>query len=234
MDVDTHVMEALVFVVIVLVVIAVAGVSFWLKQKRRQGFALMARQLGMSFSTADPIGVLGMPFRLFRKGDGRGAENFVHGTWQGCHVALFDFWYYERSSDSNGRSSKTYYRFQCVVTEIAAACSPVTIGPESVLSRIADGLGFDDLQFESEEFNRRFQVQSGDRKFAYDLVDARMMDWLLGTGGAYSFEASGKWLLTSCRKLKPVEIVPLLGRAKGFTDQIPRVVYSLYGLGASG
>ena len=227
-------MDVVVWVLIALGALAAVGVSYWLKQRRRQAFALMARQLGLSFSSVDPFGTLGLPFRLFQKGDGRGAENFVHGVWQGRHVALFDYWYYERSSDSHGRSSKTYYRFQCVVTEIAAVCSPVTIGPESVLSRIADGLGFDDLQFESEEFNRRFQVQSADRKFAYDLVDARMMDWLLGTGGLYSFEASGKWLLTSCRKLKPLEIVPLLGRAKGFSDQVPRVVYALYGLPASG
>ncbi len=36
-----------------------------------------------------------------------------------------------------------------------------------------------DIRTESEEFNRRFEVRSSDRRFALAFVDARMMRWLL-------------------------------------------------------
>ena len=38
---------------------------------------------------------------------------------------------------------------------------------------------FHDIQFESEEFNRDFTVHCEEPKFANDLIDARMMQWLL-------------------------------------------------------
>ena len=40
---------------------------------------------------------------------------------------------------------------------------------------------FDDIDFESDEFSRKFYVQSSDRKFAYDVLHPRMMEFLLQT-----------------------------------------------------
>jgi hypothetical protein len=40
-------------------------------------------------------------------------------------------------------------------------------------------MGYDDIDFESHEFSRAFCVRSSDRKFAYDVCNARMMEFLL-------------------------------------------------------
>ncbi len=150
------------------------------------------------------------------------------GTYQDVDVKAFDFWYYEESTDAQGHRTKTYYRFDCVIVPIDAACSPMTIDNENLLTRLADALSFHDIEFESEEFNKTFNVKSPDKKFANDFVDARMMAWLLQYGSGTSFEIMGDRVMCFRHKLAPMEIVTLLGLSKAFLDHVPRVVYSLY------
>jgi hypothetical protein len=200
------------------------------RKRRRQGFALIATQLRLEYFPEDPYDLLAEPFALFEKGDGRGVENVLSGAWQELDIRLFDYWYYEESTDSKGNTNKTYYRFDCVVAPVDAACSRLVIGHENVGTWLAGALTFHDIQFESEDFNKEFNVKSSDKKFANDFIDARMMDWLLKDGEGFSFEVAADRLLCFHRRLKPIELVPLLGTAKAFRDHIPRVVSSLYPL----
>ena len=222
-------MQIGLFIVVgIVAVIAVAWFGYIAKQRRRDAFALMARQLGLEYSAQDPYGTLSEPFAFFEKGDGRGVENVLSGTWQGLDVRLFDYWYYDESTDSKGQTSRTYYRFDCVMVPVEAGCPRLTITHENVGTRLANALTFHDIQFESEAFNRDFYVKSSDVKFANDLVDARMMDWLLKHADGFSFEVAGIEALCYQKKLEPIDVVPLLGTAKAFLDHVPRVVYSLY------
>ena len=217
----------------VVLAIVAAYLSYYFKQRRRAALALMARQLDMEYSPQDEVGCLNYPFTLLARGDGRGTENVVWGAWQGVPMTEFDYWYYEESTDSNGHRSRTYYRFSCAVTQIAAQCARLSLDREGVLSRLADHVGLHDIEFESDDFNRRFNVKCTDRKFANDLIDPRMMQWLLGVDGAFRFEVSGTWVLCYSSRLRPVDLVPLLGSAKRFVDHVPRVVFELYGTGAA-
>ncbi|MEW6059205.1 MAG: DUF3137 domain-containing protein [Actinomycetota bacterium] len=222
------------FLIILLVVIAVAVgayVSYQQKQKRRRELAMMAKQFELEYSEADTQGCLGLPFNLLSKGDGRGVENVLWGTWQDTAVREFDYWYYEESTDSEGHRTKTYYRFSCAVTEIEAFCSPLMIHRENVFTRLADHIGLPDIEFESEEFNNAFNVKGKDRKFANDFLDARMMQHLLHVDGAFQFEVSGKWLLCFSKRRRPMDLIPLVGTLKQFREFVPRVVYQLYGPG---
>lgn len=213
----------------VLVVAGGAALSYYLKRKRRNELAAMARQLGLEFWPADPQNCLGLPFKLLTKGDGRGVENVMRGTWQDVALREFDYWYYEESSDSEGRRSRTYYRFSCAVAEIEAFCSPLTAYRENLFTRLADHMALRDIELESDEFNRKFNVKCEDRRFANDFLDARMMQWLIGVDGDFQFEASGKWLLCFSKRRRPTELIPLLGTLKQFRERVPRVVYELYG-----
>ena len=53
------------------------------------------------------------------------------------------------------------------------------IEPEGFFSKIAQAIGFDDIDFESLEFSKRYKVKSPDKKFAYDVCNAQMIDYLL-------------------------------------------------------
>lgn len=221
--------------IVAFVVLAILGayLSYHFKQRRRQGLAMAATQLGLGYSPEDTLGCLSFPFALLEEGDGRGTENVMWGTWQGIPVTEFDYWYYEESTTSNGHRTKTYHRFSCAVTEIRASCRHLTVDREDLFTRLADHVGLRDIEFESDEFNSRFNVKCADRKFANDLIDARMMKWLLGVEGAFRFEVSGQWVLCFCKRLRPSELVPLIGNMKQFVHHVPRVVFELYGAGAA-
>jgi hypothetical protein len=218
-----------IILLFVVLVVAGAAVSYYLKQKRRKELALVAGQFGLQFWPTDTQGCLGLPFHLFTKGDGRGVANVMWGTWQGIPLQEFDYWYYEESSDSNGNRSKTYYRFSCAVTEIEPVCPSLRVERENLLTSIADHIGLHDIEFESEEFNREFNVKGEDRKFASDFIDARMMEWLLATEHGFGFEVAGRWLLCYGKRRAPLELVPLIGTVKQFREHVPRVVFELYG-----
>lgn len=224
-------MEIAVFLLIALIAGGAAFLAYYLKQKRIQGLAAAAKQLGLAFSRSDPFATLAEPFALLHKGDGQGVENVMSGVWQGVDLRQFDFWYYEESTDSQGHRSKSYYRFNCVIAPIEAACAHLTIDHENVFTRLADALSFHDIEFESAEFNRAYQVKCDDKKFANDFVDARMMDWLLKHGAGYSFEVCGDRVLCAHKRLQPDELIPLLGTTRAFHEAVPRVVFDLYAKG---
>ena len=222
-------MEFGIFALFALVAVVAAGISYYQKKKRREELALLARQLGLEYSAQDTVGCLGYPFRLLTLGDGRGTENVLSGTWQEMSLREFDYWYYEESTDSKGHRTRSYSRFSCAVTEVELAMSHLMLERENVFTRLADHFALKDIEFESEEFNEAFNVKSADRRFANDLLDARMLQWMLTVDGAFEFEVSAKWILCYSKKRAPMELTPLLGTAKAFREHIPRVVYELYG-----
>jgi hypothetical protein len=220
-------MDIAVFVIPLILVGVIAWFSWRAKLRRREELARTAASLGMQYATEDPFNLVDLPFQLFGKGDGRGTENVLWGAWQGLDLKCFDYWYYTESTDSKGHRTRSYSRFSCSLTELDVGGAPVTITPETFFSRIADHIGFQDISFESEDFNRTFQVKCDDAKFATDLVDARMMQWLLADPG-WSFELSGRTLLCYCGRVRPAELIPVMGRLKEFHEHVPRVVHELY------
>ena len=223
-------MNALVIVLFVVVVAGAAAVSFYLKQKRRDELAVFATQQGLQYSADDTVGLIDPSFRLFQQGDGRGSENVVWGTWQGLPLAEGDYWYYTESTDAEGHRTRTYHRFSVVEIQLEqdVFLPYVSVTHENLLTAIGDHLGFRDIDFESDDFNRLFNVRSQDREFAFKLIDARMMQWLLSTGGQFGFEVAGGKVLLYSHRLAPTALIPIIGSAKAFHDHIPRLVWTEY------
>ena len=223
-------MEALIWILVVAAVLAGLLIGWHLKMRRREDLASFALAHGLEFSIRDPFGLLGLPFRFLAKGDGRGAENVMWGAHGDHPLKAFDYWYFEESHSSDGGTSRTYYRFSCVALEVPAHFPDLQVTPEGLLSRLADGLGMRDLEMESEEFNRRYQVTSSVRAFAYQMIDARMIRWLLGLRWPLSVAFAGPYVLLWTRRLAPRRLGTLLGAAGSFRKRIPRMVWGEYGV----
>jgi len=219
----------LLFALFVGIVIAIAAGSYYLKQKRKENCAAFAAKYGFSYSPAGPPGLLAYSFPLLHKGDGRGAENGITGAWKDMSFKAADYWYYTESRDSKGNRTKNYSHFSVAVTEIDAWLPDLAVYRENVFTALADKLGLKDINFESEEFNRAFQIRSDNRKFAFELVDPRMMQWLLSCDDSFGFELHGKAILIYSHRLRPHELLPLIGSLKEFRDRIPRLVWTNYG-----
>lgn len=119
--------------------------------------------------------------------------------------SLGRFWGSSTGRVGTARAARRY-RFTCAVANApgAAGWPHLSIAPEGFARKLKAAAGFRDIEFESEEFNRTFEVQATDRKFAYDVIDARMMSWLLLTKGEYEFELRDQDLLLVADQL-PVE-----------------------------
>jgi hypothetical protein len=179
------------FLKVILIIGGIALVCFiaylaWLaEKKRREALAALARRLGWLF---DPVRDRDHDeqyahFEIFRRGHGRAAYNTLTGNLQvngrPWPVKMGDFTY--KVTRHTGKStSTTTYRFSYVILHLPFASVPdLLIRREGMFDKLAGAFGFDDIDFESAEFSRRFHVKSPDKKFAYDVIHARMMAFLL-------------------------------------------------------
>jgi hypothetical protein len=220
-------------VAVSVLVIALIGVLVWgsvLKRKRRLEIERMAVRHGFSFARGDFRDLLGRDVALFWKGDRRGVDNTVWGNWKGTDFVAADYWYMTESTNGKGGKSRRYYRFSVVVVEVPAYLPSLSIGPEDLLTRLADHVGMEDINFESEEFNRRFQIKARHRKFAFQFLDARLMNWFLSTEDPYRFEIGGQHLLLHCHRLRAGEIFPMIGTMQEFVVRIPQLVWDEYAI----
>lgn len=209
------------------------------RDARRRALRTWADRNGLHYARLDLTGQrLWRPFRLFGMGDERGVENVVTGTLDGRPVELFDYWYkvveedrrHRRASrgltltlgTTQGRRERTY-RFTCAVAEAPGAANwpHLSIAPESWRTKLADKAGFRDIEFESDAFNRMFDVRCDDRRFAFDVLDARLMQWLLLTEGRYEFELRDQDILCVADELDPAHWRQLALVLDGFVQRLP-------------
>jgi hypothetical protein len=218
--------------VVVVLVAVVAGIAYALKIKARQArvnaVMALAQRIGFSFSNDDVDHVVDMPFALFSRGDGRRVDLVITGTHNGVPMRMFDYWYYDQSSNGRGNRTRTYHRFTCALATIPAACPRLQLGHENFLTRLGDHLGLGDVELEYDDFNRRFRVKCADQRFAFSLLDGQMMQWLLDGDTFDSIEVDGPWVLLAGAKLDPSRWLDLGSWLDGFHAQIPPVVYSTY------
>jgi hypothetical protein len=220
-----------IYVIIVVGALAL-GALWWfqvhLKQQRIANLVQVAHDLGFDFATDDPHGTVGLPFSFFTRGDDRGVEHVMWGTRNDIPMRLFDYWFYDEQTDSQGKRSRNYQRFTCLAMTIAADVPPIRIGPENVLSRIGAALGFKDVQLEYDDFNREYRVKCDDQQFAFSLLDGRMMEWLLGVDGIATLEMVGPFVLLATNKLASEDWTKLVGVGEQFYAHVPRVVWSTW------
>jgi len=221
--------EQTVFVVVVLVVLAASGVASLVRAKRAADISTIASRAGLQYASADPFDCTRVAFRLFTRGDGRGAENVMWREHDDGHVyRVFDYWFYKEHHDQYGQTTKTYTRFSCAMALVGSAWPDIEIVPEGLMDKMMNAVGGGDIDFESEEFNRLFTVRSPDRRFASALIDAQMLDFLLSTKAELNFELKGRWLLVWTDPVAAALMPGLLGVAERFVAHIPPVVWELY------
>jgi hypothetical protein len=195
----------------------------WFRDRPRAGaMQAEARKLGLQYSEKDTSRLLDEPFLLFRRTRASYGEidNVLFGTWHGFEVWVFDYEY--MISKNNWR------RLSGAVIAIAGGWPTLAVRPETLVTATGDQLALPGIEFESEMFNRAFDVRSDDAAFASALIDARMMEWLLDHAPRPGFEISGRWILGYRDQVQPWQVDSVLSMLESFVDRIPRAVRSLY------
>ena len=171
-------------IIIVLIGLLVIGGAIWsaiAARKRREAMFVLASRLGLDFNPGEDY-ALAERFSFLDKlaqGSNRYACNVLSGSYRQNQVLVFDYHYETHSTDSKGNRQTHHHYFSFFILPLPISFPELKITREGLLSKIAQALGYEDIDFESAEFSRTFCVRSKDRKFAYDVCNAQMMEYLL-------------------------------------------------------
>ena len=146
-------------------------------RRRRERLLLWSVERRWEWAGSDPRLVDFLPGEPFGRGHGRSVRNVVHGPWDGRPAVAFDYTYKVTSGSGKNRRTRTY-RHGVVALHLPAVLPRVHVGPENVFHKLAQGLGFDDIEVESHEFNRRYRVEARDQRAAFAILHPRLVETL--------------------------------------------------------
>ena len=166
--------------VLIFIIILAVGAGLFLawqaERKRRETLLLWATGRGWNLLPGKDRSVhRDFPgLKVFQKGHSRSAKNIIKGEHEGCSMTLMDYRYVV----GHGKNRSTHNR-GVVILHCDHPTIPLSIRRENPLDRVGEFFGADDIDFESAEFSRKFFVKSADRKWAFDVIHTRTMEYLL-------------------------------------------------------
>lgn len=172
----------LVFIIgVVVIALILAYVRYLKEKKRREGMAALAAKLGLEYRDEKDRSYDNRYHFLdaLQKGSNQYAFNIMSGSFKGYPVEIFDYHYETHSRDSKGKRRTHHHYFSYFILKLEKKFPELKISREGILSKIAQAVGYDDINFESHEFSKKFCVRSKDKKFAYDVCHVRMNEYLL-------------------------------------------------------
>jgi len=176
-------MEFFIFIVPLFIILAVVGAIYSHKKakERREKIREFARSRNLYFHEAkvNEFEQDYPEFDFLRQGKGRYAHNILSGKSNNREVTGFDYHYQTTSTDSKGRTTTHHHHFSGFIIQSNFPLKPLTIRPEYLFDKITAAFGWDDIDFESAEFSRKFHVKSADRRWAYDVLPQSTMEYLL-------------------------------------------------------
>lgn len=221
--------EILIFVGVAVVMALFAWIGYIQAKRRREAIARLAHEIGLKFDPSRDYATTRNRYGqidFLGRGKNRYSYNNLSGTVKDCHIFCCDYHYETESRDSKGRKTTHHHYYGVVFVEVPLRMSEVRIRREGWFDKIAGAIGFDDIDFESAEFSRRFHVAARERKFAYDLIHPRAMEYLMSTD-KYSWEFEGGTIaLFKMGCFDVDEIRQAIDTAVNFVEYIPPHVWA--------
>ena len=210
-------MEVLIPIFIILVV-GLVIYGLYASAKRRKALAAWAHGKGLSFDAAKDRGMDNRfgDLKCLRRGHSRYAHNIMRGQWAGRGLCAFDY-HYATGSGKN----RSDHHFSAVIATADLPLKPLFIRPEGFFDKVTEFFGWDDIDFESAEFSRKFYVTSPDRRWAFDVIHQRMMDYLM-SGPGYTIQFDSQHVIANqSKRYSPAEFEAAAEFICGMLDRLP-------------
>ena len=216
--------DSWLFLLVILGVIAALVGGAFATRRKRERLRAFAAGIGWNYE-ARPRGLIGrwrgQPFNL---GHSRRASHLLAGDFGGRHASAFEYQY----TTGSGKHQSTT-RLTVTMLALPTFLPDLEITNEGLGARIAKVFGGQDIQFESEEFNRRWRVEGAVLRTAHDIVHPRFMEFMVaGPQDPLRFEGTDVWTWHP-GGLRPEAIHARLTRLRAAVDLIPRHVWQDYG-----
>ena len=221
-------MQALIIVAFIALFIVLLVAGLISARKRRDAMVALAAKLGLRFEPQKNCD-LARRYRFLdklRSGSNQYAFNILSGTYREHEVMIFDYHYETHSTDSKGNRRTHHHYFSFFIVHLPASFPELVICKEGFFSKIAQALGYDDIDFESFEFSRKFCVRSRDKKFAYDVCNGRMIEHLLANTDLTIEIENNALAISFDSQLAPERIEPNLNRLVELRSLMPDYLFS--------
>lgn len=208
--------------------------------KRREAVMQLAVRLGLTyfgqavsgFFGGDPVvpPTLGFVveelggFYPFDRGHSRRIDNLILGEWEGKFCAAFEYSFKEGS----GKNTSHYAYTVCMFRLMEMVFPRVELRPENLFDRLGTAVGIRDIEMESEEFNRRYRISCEDRKFAFKLLDPRMMEYLMRIPPRH-WQLRSNYMVVVSKTREAMETERILVDMNGFLEAVPELVQAEIG-----
>jgi hypothetical protein len=163
----------------VFIAIAIIGTIYGTiaARKRREGLFELAQRLNLNFDAEKDEGISERfsCLKQFNEGYNRYATNIISGNYQQNEILAFDYHY----TTGSGKNRQDHNLSFFILIVRGSQFPQLTIRREGFFDRVAETFGLQDIKFESAEFSKAFYVRSPDKKFAYDVCNPKMMEYLL-------------------------------------------------------
>ncbi len=237
--------------VIVAALLALAGLIYLIakaaqaaaerERQRKAALAGWAAINGFEFAEGDPWNLDGRYNGLVDIGRGHNRYAFevlYRREPRPCFIFRYHFQTTETRTvthrDSQGNSYTTTQQYEedhwrrYLLLELGAQFPTIFIRPEGWGDKLAAFVGFDDIDFESEEFSKRYFCKSDNRQFAYAVIHPQMMEWLLPQHFAAQLTRGLLLMELGNRQHTAPDCHEALTQAAGFINRIPPFVWQDY------
>ena len=211
---------------LVVLVILIAGILIAYHivdaRERRKELAAFAGENGLSF---DPEKDRDLDDRhphlkCLHRGHSRYASNIMRGELGDLEVTAFDYHYVT----GHGKNRQTH-RHSAVIARSPVPLKPLYIRREHIFDKVGEFFGADDIDFESAEFSRKFYVKAPDKRWAYDVIHQRMMEFLLASPSfSIQFEVD-KVVAWKSSRFSGEEFELATEMIKGILDRLPKYLF---------
>jgi len=219
-------------IVAVLIVLIGAGLWIWTGQaakrdERKRGISWWGARNGWRYTRGTDELLELFRGEPFDRGTSRDVQDLLSGTLAGRPALIAQFsWYYAPDlpqAQSVGSSGLKSGVCAAVIVELPIAVPALSVRRTAATDVVRGG----DISFESGRFNDAFRVDGEQEKFAYDVVNPRMMAFLLDDPRPYSFRLDGPMLVVwSDGKVDAAtELGELAGYALEVLDLVPPFVF---------
>jgi hypothetical protein len=230
-------------VIVVIALIAVAASVHAQRERERKATLLQwAAHEGFIYHDDDPWN-LDARFRGVRD-IGRGHSRYAFEVLaREMPAPAFIFRYHFRTTetrtvtrtDSRGNTYTTTETYEqdhwrrYLIVELNASFPSLAIRREGLFDKLAALVGFDDINFESEAFSRRYHCKSDRRDFAYAVIHPQMMQWLMDQ--PFTAELADHLFIMDLSSTghDAATCAAAWEAARGFINRIPSFVWQDYG-----
>jgi hypothetical protein len=201
------------------VVVALVGLAWYLSSVRRKKLAAWAASRGLQFDAqADrSFDERYAEFGALRIGHSRQAYNVAMGKQGARSVVAFDYRYV-----TGAGKNRQEHHFSGVLLGSEIPLRPLRIRSENLFDKVGEFFGLDDIDFESAEFSRSFHVKAADKRWAFDVLHQRTIEFLLQSPRFSIQFGDSLVFLWRGRRFSPETFDEAIAVGAGILDRMPR------------